>query len=209
MTGTAGELRPAAAARHEVADGMRIDWNVPIVMDDGVTLRADVFRPDDDGRHPVILCAGPYGKGLHFADGFGSAWRRMTAAYPEIVEGTSSKYQVWEARRSRKVGAGRLCVHPHRLARRRPVGRLPGCLSSARPAISISASNGGHAALEQRQGRHQRHFYHATAGWFVGALRPPHLAAVCAWEGFVDYYRECARHGGMPAISSRTGIRAR
>ena len=38
---------------------MQIDWDVPIEMDDGVVLRADVFRPDDDGAHPVILSYGP------------------------------------------------------------------------------------------------------------------------------------------------------
>ena len=29
---------------------MRIDWDVPIAMDDGVVLRADVFRPPEEGR---------------------------------------------------------------------------------------------------------------------------------------------------------------
>ncbi len=29
----------------EMRDGMRIDWDVPIMMDDGVMLRADIFRP--------------------------------------------------------------------------------------------------------------------------------------------------------------------
>ena len=35
----------ALEERSEVRDGMRIDWNVPITMDDGLVLRADVFRP--------------------------------------------------------------------------------------------------------------------------------------------------------------------
>ena len=30
----------------EVRDGMRIDWDMPITMDDGLVLRCDVFRPD-------------------------------------------------------------------------------------------------------------------------------------------------------------------
>ena len=29
---------------------MRIGWNVPIVMDDGLVLRADVFRPVAEGK---------------------------------------------------------------------------------------------------------------------------------------------------------------
>ena len=56
----------------EMRDGMRIDWDVPIAMDDGIVLRADVFRPLGDGRHPVILSHGPYAKGLAFQDGYPS-----------------------------------------------------------------------------------------------------------------------------------------
>ena len=29
----------------ETRDGMVIDWDVPIPMDDGIVLRADVYRP--------------------------------------------------------------------------------------------------------------------------------------------------------------------
>lgn len=33
----------------------RIDRDVPVEMRDGTTLRADVYRPDDDAKHPAIL----------------------------------------------------------------------------------------------------------------------------------------------------------
>ena len=52
----------------DVKDGMRRDFNVDIVMSDGNVLRADVLRPDDDKKHPVILTYGPYAKGLAFHD---------------------------------------------------------------------------------------------------------------------------------------------
>ena len=53
MSSLEGEARMAASAgdrkthqqRSETRDGMRIDWDVPITMDDGLVLRADVFRP--------------------------------------------------------------------------------------------------------------------------------------------------------------------
>jgi predicted acyl esterase len=50
--------------RSEVRDRMHIDWDVPIRMDDGQMVRADVYRPVADGRHPVIMTQGPYAKGL-------------------------------------------------------------------------------------------------------------------------------------------------
>jgi uncharacterized protein len=55
--------------RSEVRDGMRIEWDVPVEMDDGLVLRADVFRPIKENRYPVLLSYGPYAKGLGFQDG--------------------------------------------------------------------------------------------------------------------------------------------
>jgi predicted acyl esterase len=82
--------------RGEIRDGMRIDWDVPITMDDGLVLRADIFRPIRDGRYPVILSYGPYGKGLAFQDGYPSAWQRMAEQYPDVTAGSSNLYQSWE-----------------------------------------------------------------------------------------------------------------
>ena len=46
--------------RQEIRDGMRIDWDMPIEMEDGVVLRCDVFRPIAEGKYPVIMTHGPY-----------------------------------------------------------------------------------------------------------------------------------------------------
>jgi predicted acyl esterase len=37
--------------KKQIADGMQIEWDVPIDMDDGLILRADVFRPVEEGRY--------------------------------------------------------------------------------------------------------------------------------------------------------------
>ena len=39
--------------------------------------------------------------------------------------------------------------------------------------------------------------YYASNQWRAAAAKPPHLAAICAWEGWNDAYRESARHGGI------------
>ena len=39
--------------------------------------------------------------------------------------------------------------------------------------------------------------YYAVNQWQVAAMRPPHLAAICPWEGFADHYRDLGRHGGI------------
>src|SRR3546814_1326572 len=41
--------------------------------------------------------------------------------------------------------------------------------------------------------------YLATNQWLVAALQPPHLAAICPWEGWWDHYRDFTRHGGILA----------
>ncbi len=43
----------------ETRDGMTIEWDVPITMDDGLVLRADVYRPVNPGHYPTILSYGP------------------------------------------------------------------------------------------------------------------------------------------------------
>src|ERR1700684_2465118 len=104
MSSLDGEARMAEAAgarkthqpRSETRDGMQIDWDVPIKMDDGLVLRADVFRPVFKGRYPVILSYGPYAKGLAFQDGYPSAWQRMAEEHPDVAEGSSNLYQSWE-----------------------------------------------------------------------------------------------------------------
>ena len=39
-----------------------LDKNVDIAMRDGANLKADIFRPLDDGKYPAILNFGPYQK---------------------------------------------------------------------------------------------------------------------------------------------------
>ena len=78
-------------AHSVVADNMRIDRDVPIGMDDGVVLRADVYRPITEGRYPVILTYGPYAKDLPFQIGYAPQWQAMVRDAPEVAEGSTCK----------------------------------------------------------------------------------------------------------------------
>ncbi|HZU76222.1 MAG TPA: CocE/NonD family hydrolase, partial [Dehalococcoidia bacterium] len=44
-----------------IAD-IKVESNAPARMRDGVTLRADVYRPAASGSYPVLLTRTPYGK---------------------------------------------------------------------------------------------------------------------------------------------------
>jgi predicted acyl esterase len=177
---------------------MQIDWDAPIAMDDGVILRADVFRPPAEGRYPVILSYGPYAKGLAFQEGYKANWARLTRAAPEVLEGSSNKYQCWELVDPEKwVPDGYVCVRVDS----RGAGRSPGTIDiwSAREACDLYLCIEWAGAQPWSSGKVGLDgiSYFATNQWQVGALRPPHLAALCIWEGFADYYRELARHGGI------------
>ncbi len=184
--------------RSETRDGMRIHWDAPIRMDDGIVLRADVFRPIGEVKCPVILSYGPYAKGLAFQEGYKSAWTRMIESYPETAEGSSNKYQNWELVDPEKwVPDGYACVRVDS----RGAGRSPGVLDvwSAREAQDLYACVEWAGTQPWSNGKVGINgiSYYAMNQWQVGALRPPHLAALCAWEGSSDYYRDLSRHGGI------------
>src|SRR6201747_2218794 len=47
---------------YKMPAGIHADWNVPIKVRDGTTLRVNVFRPEGDAPVPVIMSAHPYNK---------------------------------------------------------------------------------------------------------------------------------------------------
>ncbi len=184
--------------RIENRDGMTIEWDAPIPMDDGVVLRADVFRPIKDGKYPVILSYGPYAKGLSMQEGYKHAWLRIVKAYPGIEKGSSNKYQNWELLDpERWVPDGYVLVRVDS----RGAGRSPGHLDpwSAREAkdIALSVDWAGTQGWSNGKVGINGISYYSMNQWQAGPLRPKHLAALCAWEGSSDYYRELARHGGI------------
>jgi hypothetical protein len=182
----------------EVRDGMRIDWDVPIEMDDGVVLRADVFRPDDDGRHPVIMSYGPYGKGLAFQQGYKTAWEIMCRENPDAVSGTTNNYANWEVVDPEKwVPDGYVCIRVDS----RGAGRSPGYLAHNNARETHDYHLCIEWAAKQRWSNGKVGLngisYYASNQWRVAATQPPSLAAICVWEGWVDAYRDGNRHGGI------------
>ncbi len=196
QTGHPTGAAPAGAVQPPPA--MQIDWDVPIEMDDGLVLRADVFRPVGPGKYPALLSYGPYGKGLAFQEGYSTAWEIMVRDHPDTARGSSNTYQNWEVVDPEKwVPQGYACVRVDS----RGAGRSPGKLDlhSARETRDLAEciewagtrdwSNGkvGLAGVS----------YYASNQWRVATQQPKHLAAICVWEGYNDRYRESARHGGI------------
>ena len=177
---------------------MRIDWDVPIEMDDGVVLRADVFRPDDDERHPVLLSYGPYAKGLAFQEGYPNQWERMVSQHPDVEAGSSNRYQNWEVVDPEKwVPDGYVCVRVDS----RGAGRSPGRLDPFAPRETADLAACIEWAAEQPWSSGKVGLngisYYAMNQWHVASQAPRGLAAMCAWEGASDWYRDATHHGGI------------
>ena len=67
--------------------GIITERDVPATMRDGVTLRADIFRPDGDGVFPGLLLRTPYGK--HRKGRFD---RFIRAGYAVMVQDSRGRY---------------------------------------------------------------------------------------------------------------------
>lgn len=188
-----------SAMNSQIQDGMRIEWNVEIEMDDGAVLCADVFRPIPEGRYPVIMAHGPYGKGMAFYDGhFKMVWDMMTSAYPETAAASSNRYQAWEmVDPERWVRDEYVCVRVDS----RGSGRSPGVIDLLSPRETKDFYNCIEWAGMQDWSTGKVGLcgisYYAINQWLVASLKPPHLAAMFAFEGAADFYRDMSRHGGI------------
>jgi predicted acyl esterase len=191
-----GQQAPGTGA--VLRDGMHCEFDVPIPMDDGLVLRADVFRPPGPGRWPVLLTCGPYAKGLAFQEGYPSAWQRMVAEHPDVAHGSSNRYQNWEVVDPEKwVPEGYACVRVDS----RGCGRSPGFIEPFSPRetrdfheciewAGVQPWSTGKVGLSGVS-------YFGINQWHVASLQPPHLAAMCIWEGAADWYRDMTHHGGI------------
>lgn len=181
-----------------VQDGMRIDFDVSIPVRDGVVLKADVFRPNKPGRYPVIMTYGPYGKGLAFQDGYKTCWDMMSKDHPDVTNGSSNKYQNWEVVDPEKwVPHDYVCIRVDS----RGAGMSPGFMQlwSPQEAVDFYDCIEWAGVQDWSNGKVGLNgiSYYAMNQWQVAALQPPHLAAICTWEGAADMYRDLSHHGGI------------
>ena len=197
--------------KSEIRDGMQIDWDAPVAMDDGVVLRADVFRPMADGKYPVILSYGPYAKGLAMQEGYKSAWMRIVQSAPEVLEGSSNKYQNWELFDPEKWVPERLRAGAGGFARRRAFARLSRSVVAARGAGHRAVRRlGRHAAVVERQGRAARHLVLLDEPVAGGAAQAEASGGAVHLGGLVRLLPRALPPRRHPHRTSfRAGIRAR
>jgi predicted acyl esterase len=178
---------------------VRFDHDVPVVVRDGTTLRANVFRPEADGRYPVLLCAATYGKD-RFPQNTRSG-RGKPVQYRLAANDAPITFSAWTALEAPDpafwVPRGYVLVDVD----------LRGWGTSAGAPEPFGPTEGDdvHDAIEWSAAQPWSNgrigmtgvSYLAISQWSAAATRPPHLAAINPWEGFTDAYRDFACPGGI------------
>jgi predicted acyl esterase len=189
-----GRRKPPPPVHSVVREnGMRIERNVVVPMRDGTRIYIDIYRPDGlpSPPTPVLLGWSPYGK-HNTAD-------QLPWPAADVAPGWISAYTAFEAPDPLywcRHGYGVVYPDPRGSwysegeLRHGGSGEAEDCYDLIEWLAAQPWSNGkvGMTGVS----------YLTAIQWQVAPLRPPHLAAINPWEGFSDWYREFAYHGGIP-----------
>src|SRR4051794_28846233 len=74
--------------RHDVL----VQHDVEARMRDGVVLRANVYRPADDGAYPVLLCRQPYNKDVNINLQYADPVRLAAGGYIVVMQDVRGRY---------------------------------------------------------------------------------------------------------------------
>ncbi len=172
---------PAYAARlSQPKYKLIVEKDVKIPTRGGSYVMADVFRPDAAGeKFPPLLSLSVYQKELQYVPHAGP-FSHQERPEPDF----------WVPR-----GYAMVFIDS------RGTGRSPGnadvwSMAEARDyydAIEWAAAQRWSTGKVGLAGVS----YYAVTQWNVASLKPPHLAAIIPWEGFVDQYRDWAYRGGL------------
>ena len=189
-----GELSELAAV------GMRVLWDVPVPMDDGIELRANVYLPAAEGAYPVVMAMTDYAKDLPFSQGYAGAWDVVVKAAPDAAQNTSAKYISFEAPDPEKW-----VVHDYAvvIVDSRGIGRSPGRIDSFSPREGDDYAQAVDWAGEQEWSDGNVGLlgmsYLGVSQWLCASRQPRHLKAMIPWMAFDDYLRQVGYHGGIPS----------
>ena len=184
-------LPPTHSVVHE--RGLRIERNLQVPMRDGVHIYIDIYRPESPqgARVPVLLGWSPYGK-HNTAD-------HLPWPQAGVAPGWISQYTAFEAPDPLYwCRHGYAVVYPDPRGSWYSQGELRhGGMGEAEDCFDLIEWLGIQPWTNGRVGM-TGVSYLAAIQWQVAPLRPAAPGAINPWEGFSDWYREFAYHGGIP-----------
>ena len=182
---------PPAVYDRRSERGLTIERNCPITLRDGTEIYCDLYRPQGAERDvPILLAWGPYGKHALSNHVF---WPRsgVDPGWLSDLTPFEGPDPVWWGGRGYAVAV----VDPRGAwlsggdFHHNGIQEAEDCADAIEWLGGRSWSNGrvGMTGVS----------YLAAIQYLVAPLRPGPLAALNPWEGFSDWYREFAYHGGI------------
>jgi uncharacterized protein len=194
-----GLLRPPVRVDEPVPGAVQVLRDLPVTTRDGTVLRVNVVLPPGEGPFPALMSAHPYGKD-DLPRRRGRGWQ-VSVQYRMLRQTSQVRFSSltgWEA--------------PD------PVWWAEQGYAVANCDLRGAGTSGGEASLLSDQEGEDVYdliewaasqpwstgavgligvSYLAISQWKAAALAPPHLKAICPWEGFTDAYRDMAYPGGV------------
>ena len=177
--------RKASSSRRPTSPPFIFEKDVSICVRDGVSLKADIFRPRKEGVFPAIVNLGPYQKD--------KVW-----IPPADLEEEANPYMNWEV-------ANPVWWVPKGYALVRIDTRGSGKSPGQTDLLSLQEAKDFYDAIEWTAKQSWSNgavgtlgiSYFAINQWLVATLKPPSLKAIIPWEGAADMYRDFCYHGGI------------
>lgn len=168
------------------------EYDQPLVMRDGATLYADIFRPTGAQKVPALVVYTPYCKREGWWNG------HFNSVAFGVDPGTLSGLAPFEAPDPGFwCDQGYAIVYVDAAGTSHSEGDQPfmGTLSGERAydAIERIAEKDWCTGEIGMSGNSQL----GMIQWATAALSPPHLKAIAPWEGLIDQYREVTLRGGI------------
>ena len=179
--------------------GIRVDKDVFVEMRDGIKICINVYRPEKDGKFPVIMSFSAYGKDIDPAKQARDAEKQREKIGLSLGSYRISECTPFEAPDPAFwVANDYIVIHADSRGFHKSEGT---------PRVFSSAELDDYAELIEWAGTQQWSngniglngvSYLAINQWHVAERQPQHLKAIVPWEGISDPYRDIIYHGGVP-----------
>ncbi len=157
---------------------VKLQHNVFVPMRDGVRLATDIYRPDARGKFPALLSMSPYGKerqaypgGFYMQVEAGDIENYVRNGYVHVIadcRGSMPSQGQWNFTDKDEQLDGYDLIEW--------MAKQPWC--------------DGNVAMVGES-------YFAVIQYLVAATQPPHLKTIVPFDGWTDFYRDVAYHGGI------------
>jgi len=158
--------------------GVKLDANVFVAMRDGIRLAVDVYRPEQEGKHPALLSLSPYNKDI----------QRKPPHWSHAIESGATSFYVPKG-------------YVHVIAQ----GRGGGLSQGQWRWFDEHERTDGYDLIEWMA---QQPWCDGNVGmigdsywswsqYIAAAAQPPHLKCICQCDATTDLYRDACYQGGI------------